>query len=76
MRNKKTYFDIVLFANDVNNIRIENGYTYRQLSFITGISISTLSKLFNLGSCSIDTMAALCLWAELNPTSYFLNNLK
>ncbi len=65
------YLDLQIFADLVRHKRSNKGL--REISSVTGVSASTLSRIENGKIPDIDTFLAVCDWLEIPPAEFIKN---
>jgi transcriptional regulator with XRE-family HTH domain len=65
-------FDRATFAAVLDSIRMARGLTRRTMAKEAGVAPSTVTRIAQGRSPDADTLAALCVWANLTANTFFI----
>lgn len=65
-------FEIDAFSTSLNSIRLMRNKTWKSVAWEAGVSASTLTRIMQGKRPDVDSLSALCKWAQFNAND-FLN---
>lgn len=72
-RNPTSAFDNAKFFQELDFFRSEKGLTWKKVAEAAGVSASTFTRIAQGRKPDVDTLSALCQWAQLDANRFVLN---